>query len=781
VQQVRSGQVNAAMRRLLSSFSVMVGLSLLTGCPLLLLSGSAAGGWYGLLASTLMAYIAAITAGHAAVRTAGRTRGGWILLGLASFGWAVGNTLWSWNELIAHADALFPSWADAGYLLFPVAGTAGLWLLSGGSSPGSRWSSLLDGFIFTGSLLAISWSTSLAAIYRAGGDTTAAFLVSLAYPCGDLVLGTMGFLLATRARRGRRGVITLVILGLVGMMVSDTFFAVLQANATYFSGTLSDAGWIVGFTALAWAGRLMASRPLALDDEGLQRRWQLLLPYFPFGAAVIISMAQVSGGDDLDPFQIILVLVVLALVMMRQMATLLHNSSLIGQLRHQAFHDALTGLANRALFTDRLEHALALRARGGNELVVMYLDLDDFKLVNDSLGHDAGDALLRGVAERLRACFRPADTIARLGGDEFAVIVESGDRPEALARKILNSLQHPFPIQSGLVSASASIGVATTAALAVGTELSSADLMKQVDLALYAAKARGKRNFAVFETVMWHDFDEEMSLRHQLAQAVEQGSLTVVHQPIHELASGRIMGVEALARWSDGTLGDVPPATFIPVAERAHLIVAIGEFVLDRACQEFGRWNVGLDKYLSVNVSPLQLLDPGFPETAMLAVLRHGLHPAQLVLEVTETALAEESQIAVVLNRLRMEGFRIAIDDFGTGYSSLRYLHHFPVDIIKIDRSYVDDIEQDEEAARLLSALLQMISTLALICIAEGIETQAQADQLTGLGCPYGQGYLFSRPVPVALLPPQVAPKGEPYREPASTSVTSAQAQQPSR
>ena len=732
----------------------MVVVSALTGSPLLLLTGAAAA-WYALLAATLMAYVAAAAAGYAALWARGRTQGGWILLGLGSAGWAAGNTLWSWNELVVRSDGLFPSWGDVGYLVFPVAGAAGLWLLSGSASAGLRWSSLLDGFIFTGSLLTISWSMSLKTAYRAGGDDLLSLVVSLAYPCGDLVLGTMGFLLATRLRRGGRDVIVLLIIGLFGMTISDTLFAVGQADETYSSGVISDAGWIIGFTALAFAGRLAATRSLSLEEESGQNRWYLLLPYFPFGAAVAISAAQEAGGHDLDRVQGGLLFTVLGLVMIRQMATLIHNSSLTGQLRHQAFHDALTGLANRALFTDRLEHALALRAVGGPEVVVMYLDLDDFKLVNDTLGHDAGDALLRGVAERLRACFRACDTIARLGGDEFAVIVEDSDRPEAEARKILNSLQHPFPIRTGQVSASVSIGVATTAALADGVELSAADLMKQVDLAVYAAKARGKHNFAVFQQVMWRDFDEEMSLRGQLALAVQQGALTVVHQPIHELGSRRIVGVEALVRWSDGTLGEVPPATFIPVAERAHLIVAIGEFVLDRACEEFGRWNVGLDKYLSVNVSPLQLLDPSFPEMAITTVTRHGLHPRQLVLEVTETALAEESQIAIVLDLLRVEGFRIAIDDFGTGYSSLRYLYHFPVDIIKIDRSYVQDIVHDETAARLLRALLQMIATLDLICIAEGIESEAQADQLAGLGCHYGQGYLFSRPVPVARLPRQ--------------------------
>jgi diguanylate cyclase (GGDEF)-like protein len=755
VERMGSGSVGAPAREPLSQVSVMIVLSALAGAPLLLLTGSAAG-WYALLASSLMAYVAAVAAGYAGFRSQGRIRGGWILLGIGCCGWGAGNTLWSWSELVVHSAHLFPSWGDVGYLLFPVAGTAGLWLLSGSPASGLRWSSLLDGFIFTGSLLTVASSTSLTAVYQSTGDGLGELVVSLAYPCGDLVLGTMGFLLATRTRRGGRDVIVLLLVGVVGMTIGDTLFAVGQADETYRSGGISDAGWIIGFTALAGAGRLATGRSMALGNQAGQPRWQLLLPYFPFGAAVIISAVQSFRGHRPDLIQSILLVTVLALVMTRQMATLLHNSVLTGQLRHQAFHDALTGLANRALFTDRLEQALARRADGGPEVVVMYLDLDDFKLVNDTLGHDAGDALLRGVAERLRACFRPGDTIARLGGDEFAVIVEDSVRPEIEARKILTALERPFPLWAGQVSAAVSIGVTTTAALEPGVDLGPADLMKQVDLAVYAAKSRGKRNYAVFQQIMWRDFDAEMSLRSQLAEAVEQGALTVVHQAIHRLSDRRIVGVEALVRWGDGSQGEVPPATFIPVAERAHLIAAIGEFVLDRACQEFGRWNRGKDKYLSVNVSPLQLLDPSFPEMALTTVARHGLRPSQLVLEVTETALAEESQIAIVLDLLRIEGFRIAIDDFGTGYSSLRYLHHFPVDIIKIDRSYVQDIGQDEEAARLLRALVQMISTLELICVAEGIESEDQAAQLTGLGCHYGQGYLFSRPVPIGKLPRQL-------------------------
>jgi diguanylate cyclase (GGDEF)-like protein len=771
---VTSGRIQAASSGRLRPAQLFL-LALLAGSPLLVLSGSAAG-WYANIGSTSGALLAAGAASRTAIRArpGSRIRAGWLLLGLGCAGWAAGNLFWIWNELIAHAEVLFPSWADLGFLTFPAAAAGGLWLLSGGESRRARWSSLLDGLVLTGSLLAIAWIGTLQATVTAGGDSTLSVVVSLAYPCGDVVLGTMGFLLATRTRRGGRGVITLLIVGLLGMTGSDLFFAMAEADGVYVSGQFSDAGWIVGFCCLALAAALTARRPMALSEEGAQRRWQLLLPYFPFGAAVGISAVELVRGRSLDTVQLTTLTAVIALVMVRQMVTLLDNSQLTVQLRHQAFHDALTGLANRALFADRLSHALALRALGGNEVVVISLDLDDFKLVNDSLGHDVGDALLQGVAERLRACFRAADTIARLGGDEFAVIVENSAQPEAEARKILSSLQYPFSIRAGTVSAAVSIGVATTAVLPSGAELSPEDLMKQVDLALYAAKAGGKRNFAVFQPIMWHDFDEEMSLRAQLARAVDRGALTVVYQPIHELSSRRIVGVEALARWSDGTLGEVPPATFIPVAERALLIAPIGEFVLDRACEEFSRWNIGQDKYLSVNVSPLQLLDPSFQETVTATVTRHGLHPPQLVLEVTETALAEESQIAPLLERLQRLGFRIAIDDFGTGYSSLRYLHHFPVDIIKIDRSYVQDITHDEEAARLLSALLQMISTLGLLCIAEGIETEQQADQLAGLGCAYSQGYLFSRPVPVAMLP---AYRADP--KPASVPVPRAPGSEP--
>ncbi len=724
---------------------------LLTGVPLLVLSGQTAA-VYALLSSTGAAYAAGTTATFAAVRAAGRSRSGWALLATGSYGWALGNTYWSWNELVVKADVLFPSPADYGFLVFPAAGAAGMFLLAGRSALGARLASVMDGCVVAISLLSISWVISLHDVYRAGADSTLAFAVSMAYPCGDVLLGVMIFLLATRTRPGGRWVMALLILGMLGMTLSDTLFATTTANGSYSSGQLSDAGWIVGFAALTAAGWRSAGNPLTLNSDHAQRGWQLFLPYVPFGAAVVTATVEVLRGFQLDLLQVVAVLSLLILVLTRQFIILAHNRSLTDELRYQAFHDGLTELANRALFMDRLEHALALRARGGSELVVMYLDLDDFKLINDSLGHDAGDALLRGVAERLRACLRTENTIARLGGDEFAVIIEDGHRYQDQAKRILDSLAHPFPSGNRSITASASIGIAYTAALPSRSDVTAEDLLKQVDLALYAAKEQGKNTYAVFETPMWDHFDEEMNLRLELARAIEMGSISVVYQPIYDLTAKRIVGAEALARWDDGPLGSVPPCTFIGVAERSNLIAPLGELVLRQACREFHQWQRTDDDYLSVNVSPLQLLDPAFLDTIAAALDQYGIRPSQMVVEVTETVLAEESDIAAALTRLRQRGVRVAIDDFGTGYASLRYLHRFPIDIVKIDRSYVAGIESDPGAARLLGTLVHMVTTLGLTCVAEGIEHPEQVTSLLNLGCPYGQGFLLSRPMDAASI-----------------------------
>ena len=539
--------------------------------------------------------------------------------------------------------------------------------------------------------------------------------------------------------------ITLLITGLLAMAAADTLFALGSAAGTYISGALSDSGWIIAFAAFTLAGRASAWQPMSLRYSTVIERWQLVLPYLPFVLAGAISVGQVLQGHQVDPVQAVALQLVFLLILARQLVTLMRNSALTTQLRFQAYHDPLTGLGNRALFTERLDEALAVRRRVGDAPAVLFLDLDDFKLINDTLGHDAGDDLLRAVADRLRDCFPLADAVSRLGGDEFAVLLPRTGDPAAEAERMLDGLRPAFAIGAHTVAVTASVGIADTASMQ-GRPITPEDLRKHVDLAMYAAKARGKNAYAVFEPAMRDTFDNEMALRDELGQALQAGSLYVVYQPIVHLGDQRVAGLEALARWQHPVIGEVPPATFIPVAERAGLVADIGLFVLDRACAEFAAWDGKADAYLSVNVSPLQLLDPTFADRVVATVGRYGMRPGQLVLEITETALADESFVIPALRRLRAAGMRIAIDDFGTGYSSLRYLHRFPADIVKIDRSYVQDIASDHGAGRLVATLWQMFSALGLAAVAEGVEDLDQARLLLEMGCPMAQGYLFGKP-----------------------------------
>jgi len=728
---------------------VLIGACLLTGAPLTALHGWV-GAAYALLASTVLALAGAASCALSARRSAGRGRWGWALLAVGCLGWGLGNAYWTWNELVVHAEVLFPSPADFGFITFPAAGAVGVWLLSGRSSLGSKLTSLLDGLIVTGSLFVISWVTTLRSVYEAGGDSVLAFAVSLAYPIGDLILATMVFLLATRSRPTGRSAIWLLICGMLAMAVADTLFAMSSLHGTYASGSLSDAGWVVGFAAFTLAGWTTARQPMDLGATGFMRRWHVLLPYVPFGAAALISGVQLVRNDVTDAVRTGVLLGVLALILVRQLLTLTHNSALTEQLRHQAYHDPLTGLANRSLIAERLEQALAGPAVAGRRPTMLYLDLDDFKLVNDTLGHDVGDGLLRGVADRMRASFGAVGVVARLGGDEFAVLLDEASDVVDRTRELLESLRRPFTVGAHRVTVSASVGIATAEAMS-GRPATSEDVRKHVDLAMYAAKAGGKNTFAVFEPRMREQFDREMQLRAQLTAALARGDLHVEYQPIVALADGRVAGVEALARWHAGA-EDVPPAMFVPVAERAGLIPALGMFVLDRACAEFQCSEPKPATYLSVNVSPLQLIDPTFPGQVLDILHRHAFATHRLVLEITENALADESHMIKALSTLRRAGIRIAIDDFGTGYSSLRHLHRLPADIIKIDRSYVRDIADDDGTRRLVGTLIQLFTDLGLTVVVEGVEDERQARTLLDTGCRFAQGHLFSPPVPAVEL-----------------------------
>ena len=421
----------------------------------------------------------------------------------------------------------------------------------------------------------------------------------------------------------------------------------------------------------------------------------------------------------------------------------------------QALNDPLTGLPNRALFLDRLEHALARADRAGSEVSVLFLDVDGFKLVNDSLGHLAGDRLLVEVARRLQACLRRSDTAARLGGDEFAVLLtpETGQlEPSEVARRIGQALQPPFLLADRELRVTASIGIASGRG-------EPENLLRDADVAMYRAKRRARGSFALFEPGMHAAILEELELQNDLHAAVARGEIAVHYQPIVRLADGGIPAVEALARWEHPTRGAVPPDVFIPLAEASGIIDEIGSLVLAQASAQLAAWRraqVGSPRLqLTLNVSPAQDRDRLAAEIGE-QLGRHGLAPSSLVLEITESGLVHDSEETLArLAAARRQGLQVAIDDFGTGYSSLRYLRRLPVDILKIAKPFVDGIadERGEEWA-LARMIIDLAHALGLETVAEGVETPAQRQRLLELGCDYAQGYHFAPPIPAGELEP---------------------------
>ena len=424
------------------------------------------------------------------------------------------------------------------------------------------------------------------------------------------------------------------------------------------------------------------------------------------------------------------------------------------QLRHQAFHDPLTGLANRALFAEHLDRAIRRRARSGGSLEVMFIDLDNFKAVNDLYGRAHGDDLLRQVALRLQETLRDADAIARMGGDQFAVLFEGAPGridPRAAAGRLVERFSDPFELGSETVVVTASVGVAIGEPGAETDE----ELMRNADLAVNAAKAQGKRSYAVYTSELHGSILDGMRVETELRRALERDEFVLFYQPIVDLESGRATGVEALIRWNHPDRGLVPPNDFIPIAESSGLIVPIGEWVLHRACYDVQTWDlpVGEPLRLSVNVSPRQLSDARFVTVVRNALDNADLEAQRLTLEVTESLFVDDVTGRMeLLVQLRRTGVKIAIDDFGTGYSSLRSLRDMPVDILKIDKSFVDHIAISSESARLVRMILQLANDFHMYTVAEGVEDLSQVQILQTMGCRSIQGYHFSKPIPAAEL-----------------------------
>ena len=419
------------------------------------------------------------------------------------------------------------------------------------------------------------------------------------------------------------------------------------------------------------------------------------------------------------------------------------------QLSHRAFHDELTGLANRALFLDRMDHALRIARSESDPVVALFVDLDDFKSVNDALGHAVGDQLLKHVADRIRRAAGTGDTAARLGGDEFAMLLEDRggvDRAIDVAESLLDSLREPVSIAGYDVNVLASVGVAVAS-----HGMTTTSLLRDADIAMNEAKRAGKGQIRIFDPAMRLVATKHLEYRTELAEALDHDQFRLVYLPFVDLRTGEVTGAEALVRWKHPEYGDVPAADFIPIAERSGLIVPIGYWVIDEVFGQLARWRPGI--HVSLNLSAAQIRQPDFVDRVLAATRSRQVDPRSVIWEITESVVVDEGDRATeTIRRLRAEGFRFAVDDYGSGYCSLSHLQRHPVDLIKIDRGVIQEFGADPTGNTLARTILQMADSLDLVTVAEGIETTAQLRELRRVGCDLGQGYLLSRPMEAAEL-----------------------------
>jgi diguanylate cyclase (GGDEF)-like protein len=485
-----------------------------------------------------------------------------------------------------------------------------------------------------------------------------------------------------------------------------------------------------------------ADLPQEVRDQGIAAA--MAAPVYERGAAVgtlFVASRNASRAYGPRDQQILLSLA-------EHVSLALNHSRAVEDALHEAFHDSLTGLPNRALLLDRLDHAITRSQQSGTTPAVLFCDLDGFKTLNDSLGHVLGDRLLTLVGERIAGCAGPADTVARLGGDEFAVLLEEVAQPSEAARVahgILTALDESFDLRGREVFISASIGIATGLGPAE-------TLLRNADLAMYRAKGRGKGRYAIFEPEMHTAIVERLELEVDLKRAVQRDELVLAYQPIYDLRDRTIKAFEALVRWQHPTLGLVVPDRFIGLAEESGQIAALGRWVLQAACQEAARWQAthpGFEELeVAVNISGVQLREPGLADDVADALETSGLDASSLTLEITETALMEDSETVVGrLEELKELGVDLAVDDFGIGHSSLRYLQRFPLDNLKIDKAFVAGIGIERDVPSLVRAMVDLAQIFDLTVVAEGIERAEQIPDLIALGCELGQGHYLSYPL----------------------------------
>ena len=682
---------------------------------------------------------------RAARRTTGVVRRGWTALAVAAWTWGVARLV----ALVWTEDADFPSPADVAGLAFPIVALVAVCLLAPPSAERPLPRRVLDALTVGCALCVTAWVLVVdGSAFGPTGSQTGSLgstLIWMASPVGDAVLLTVMVLTVAQDRRlpWRWALLGAAMLA---MAVSDGLTAVLLATGDPALPTVAHWGWWAAFCLLTTAGA--AARPVdgaePAQRAALRHGRPGLLPYLPLAVAAVVVGVEYGRGRQLDDVTTVLTGLLVCLVLARQYCTLRDNHRLAravadreGELHHLAFHDALTGLANRALFLDRLRHALDLATREPRAVSVVFVDLDGFKTVNDTLGHAAGDQLLVGVAKRMRGAIRATDTVARLGGDEFAVLVEQGADATVVARTLLASLRRPFVLDDREVAVSASIGVAT-ADPGLGAD-GAGGLMHRADVAMYAVKTSGKSG------VLAHSPGLPIPTRTPPPPAEQAGR--VFFRPVVDAGHGRIVALEVVPCWSGSPGPD-------------HPIVPLAGSLLDQACRQLALWSAGLGHHrlrIRITVAVAELDDLTLPARLDRVLARHRLAPGQLTLELDDGALPHRSAVTLdVLHRLHHLGVRLGLGGLGSGYATLAWLAGAPLDSVRIDGVLVADIDHDLARCRLLHGVLALTRQLGLRSVADGVERTGQLVQLRRLGCDQVAGHLVAGPATAAELTPVV-------------------------
>jgi diguanylate cyclase (GGDEF)-like protein len=707
----------------------------------------------------------AVLAGVIAARRVDGPQRRWRLLIAAGMaGWTVGQAIWTWYQLVDERELPSPSLADVGYFMFPIFALPALRILARSTDVPRRrataqWTAhggvalVLDGLIVSGSVFILAWAAALGPVVRAAEPDLVAWAVAIAYPVSDVVLLVVALLLVVADRIDRRLRVNVLLLaaGVLMLACSDSIFAYLVSDGAASMQPLADAGFVLGPVFIAYAVWIVPSE--VADDADLAADgadWQLFLPYAQLVLVGLLLTGQLLSGAGPGLVEGYVSILVVVGVGARQLLALLDNRLLLrrvfesqAQLTYQAHYDPLTALPNRVLFAQRLDRVINRRNRGPVGLI--FVDLDDFKVVNDRFGHAGGDQLLEAVGQRLRGCLRDRDMVARLGGDEFAILLEGElDVPQAAADRIRDELRRPFAVHGSPVVVKASLGLVVVDP--DEPRLTADALLGRADATMYAGKRLGKDVAVVYQGPMAGQQDFSHALLN--ARGGVPLDFHLCYQPIVQMSDGLPVAVEALARWTapDGT--HVSPDSFIPATEGAGLGGVLDAMVLELACRQLA--DAGLDLVLHVNVCASRLGDLDFEDVVAAALARHDIKPGRLILEITERVpIVDLGAGALAIRRLQAMGVEVALDDFGAGYNSLTYLHALPVDVVKLDRGLITGIEPKSDAA-LYRSVIGLCSDLGLRVIAEGIETAEQESLISQAGCLYGQGYRFGRPAPLA-------------------------------